>query len=962
MMRITDHIADLRRRFDAAPTDATVIKEAAEAVEHLQCDVNRVLTWLRSGHLHEAAAYAHDAGNLARCVVDLQSDTAFMEAVPGASSLPDRTGIEPLVMAPVEAGRNESDVDLWIGACVVQAHLEERLSALTALKIAQPREAIWSDLATPLTDSAVSQLDGRLQEVLEQDDAGQLNDMQSHLVALGLATEGRGAKAIHKIEARLRTLQTAETAEQAADLAMQLHLAWAAMDAEGAMQLHEQWRSLLEQDEVGAASKAIAAPVLGWLDARQLRDAARHKSQALVDDLERGLDENAELPDLERRYATLQRKEIAVPGRITTRLAHRLAEQRAARRRRWTVSMGAVAGLAAIVIVAILVADRARRQELLSSNVEQAINRQLEVDDPSGAQQTLQDALAAAHIDSTIGDALGARIARAHDAWADRFNAAREHLAQAESLLEQPDSEATFEGIDNAIRKAKDVKPANADLELDGVLDRLRTRRIAWEKVQREVLRPRLVALDSIIGTAPPAAHDQSAWSARRDTMAEALAELALIATEPIAAQADLQSDLQRRRISIQALRDEADEIVTGLSEAQGLWTALQSPPATESVWVDTWEPLIESHGQLMQRAQPLKTWHAGLRDARAALAVQHWREQVLPELIVAGLIGGGAAGDTGTARDRLLEHLETSKAHTTPYAAIAKQLLAVTGGDDPNEAALRVLEESGLADLYRLPLSNGGVMYRRGAGGAEADTARAIVGTKDLSVPAGELVEAVLPGNVAPAGSLMSIGSSIALGTAIEAMQHGESAPTAIMSLLDAVESADPGDGVVDAQIRYVAMKALAIWLGPTTSHEGLDQWIQQANRAESPLRENWPRLSLRGTKSQRREMLRGLGRLLATAPSSTALDQLVKAPEQQRAAATRAAAPAAVLLYRNGRWMVEGPLPADPYLVRVQPGRGSTFIRLTVKSDGTVLPPPDLPAVPALVFRRGPAPNTGS
>ena len=962
MNRVTERIADVRRRFAAAPTDASVLREAADTVDQLQNDVNRALTWLRSGHLHEAATYAEDAGNLARCVVDLQSDAAFMEAIPCTAALPDRAGIEPLVMAPVEAGRNESDVDRWVGACVVHASLEERLSALTALKQAQPREAVWSTLATPLTDSAVAQLDDRLQEVLEQDDTDQLKDMQTHLVALGLATEGRGAKAIHRIEARLNTLQTIATAESSAELAMQLHVAWAAMDAPLAAKLHQQWRTLLEQEEVEAGPKSIAAPVLGWIDARQLRDAARHKAQALVDDLERALDEEADLSDLERRYANLQRKEVSVPGRVTTRLSHRLAEHRAARRRRWTVSMGAVAGLAAIVIVAILVADRARRQTLLESNVEQAIKRQLEADDPSGAQQTLQDALAADHVDSTFGVAQGAIIASAHDRWAERFNAARNHLAQAHTLLEQPDSESTFEGVDEAIRKAKDSKPVNAELDLDEVLKRLRARRIAWEQAQREEVRPRLVALDAVIGSPTPAIYDEAAWSQRRDAMADALAQLALIAAEPIAAHADLQGDLQRRRTSIQALRDEADQVVAGLSEADDLWKALQSVPATESVWVDTWEPLVESHGQLMQRAQPLKTWHAGLKDAKAARAVQHWREQVVPELIVAGLVGNGPAGDTGTVRDRLLEHLENSQADTSPYAHIATQLLAATGGADANEASLKVLEQSGLANLYRLPLSNGGVLYRRGAGGAEADTDRAIVSTGDLTVPAGELVGAALPSDVAPAGSLMSISSSMAMGKAIEAMQAGDSAPKAILALLDAVDADSQGDGVVDAHVRYVAMQALATWLGPNTEQDALAQWLQQAERAESPLGQNWPRLGLRGTKSQRREVLRGLGRMLASAPSIEVLSELTKTPDRQRADAARVAAPAAVLLHRDGRWTVAGPLPVEAWLVRVQLGRGSSFVRLTVKADGTVVPPPDLPTVPALVFRRGPAPKTGS
>lgn len=952
---IASQIETIRRRIASDPNNAGLQVEAREAVQRFAQHLERALAWLRQGLLHEASAYSDDCGNLARCLIDMLADETFIAAIPETQSLPTRTHIEPLIMAPVDAGRDESLIDTWIAENVLCLSMETRLASLQALRHAQPREQRWTTLATPFVDTAIESIQDEVDSVVASGDGQAMQSMQRRLAAMGIASSNNGARAVHRLERAWNARQDAEAKKTAAQTSMAMHLAWAAMDVNTAQQLRAQWQSIVELGEVDSAAMSVANPVEQWLDGLAGRITRRRHESTLVDELERSLDEERHVADLERQYAALQRQDIAVPPRVATRLGLRLAEHRSARRRRWTVAMAVVAGMAAILIVAIVVTGEARRREFRASLVEQTVAHQLEDDDPNGALRTLEDALDKGTIDSETARPIAARIKQERASWANRFNIAKAHHDRAIELLGQENSESMIVQAEHALRDAAAALPRGEDLDLTDTQERLRLRRVAWTAAQREVLRPRLTAIDTVIATPLPDSNDTVAWTTRREAMATALAQLASISSEPIAAESDLQSQLQRRRIVLTRLHAEAAEQLRLLQQLEQLMLALQRIPASEQAWAAIWEALLAEHSTQLSHMRPLKDWNDGLHDAQAGTAVQHWREHVYPELLVAGLIGDSPpAGDLGIVADRLRDHLELTQNTDSPYATIARKLLEQSGDENSSERAAQTLSNAMLEDLYRVPLSSGGVLYRRSNLNASTPLAHAIGSTSDLPLGPTELSPADLPDGVGPQGSLTRVGSSDLISKAIDAMATGAPAAKTLLGLLEELEQEDDPDGIVNPLARLATLEAIQQFIGTGESASALNQWLALAKRTDSPLLRNWPKLSMEGTRQSRRELIRELQRKLAGAPTPQALRVAMAAPALDVQAKTSPAAPAAVLLYKNGVWTVLGTLPQRAFVLQATPGRESRFVPLGVDADGTVNPPPDCLVLPTLIFER--------
>ncbi len=952
---IAAQIETIRRRIASDPNNAGLQAEARETVQCLALHIERVMAWLRKGLLHEASAYSDDCGNLARCLVDMLADEAFVAVIPEVQSLPPRTAIEPLIMAPVDAGRDEHLINTWIAESVLCLPMETRLTSLQAMRHAQPREQRWATLAAPYVDKVIESIQDEIDSVVASGDAQAMQSMQRRLAVMGIASSNNGARAVHRLERAWNARQDAESAKTAAQTSMAMHLAWAAMDIDQAQQLRTKWQSIVDLGDVDSAAMSVANPVEQWLDGLAGRITRRGHESTLIDELERGLDEERDVADLERQYAALQRQDITVPPRVATRLGLRLVEHRSARRRRWAVAMAVVAGMAAILIVAIVVTGEARRREFRASLVEQTVAHQLEDHDPNGAMRTLEDAIDKGTIDSETARPIVTRIRQERASWVERFNAAKAHHDRAIELLDQEDTETMFVQAEQALREASASLPRGEDLDLTDTQERLRLRRIAWTHAQREALLPRLAPLDTVIATQLPNATDTSAWTARREAIATALAQLELILSEPVAAESDLQSQLHRRRIVLTRLHVEAVEQLRLLQQLEQLILALQRIPASEQAWAAIWEALLAEHSTHLSRMRPLKDWNDGLHDAQAGTAVQHWREHVYPELLAAGLIGDAPrAGDLGIVSDRLRDHLELTQNIHSPYATVAQDLLQRVDGENPAQQAAQILSNAMLEDLFRVPLSSGGVLYRRSNLNASTPLAHAIGSISDLPLGPTELLPADLPVGVGPQGSLMRVGSSDLISKAIDALTTDAPPDETLLGLLEELEQEDDPDGVINPLARFATLQAIEQCIGTGESASALNQWLANAQRADSPLQDNWPKSSRQGTRQERRELIRSLRRTLADAPTLQALRVALAAPILNLQAKASPAAPAAVLLNQNGVWTVLGTLPQRAFVLQSTPGRESQFVPLGVHADGRVNPPPDCLMLPTLIFER--------
>ncbi|MCH2135847.1 MAG: hypothetical protein MK101_04595 [Phycisphaerales bacterium] len=961
MTTIVDRLRDLRRRFSVGEvTDS----EVNHALDEFSLHLNRALVWVRDDRLIDATTLNDECGNLAAGLLELREDADFCKAFQRVSSLPDRASIEPLVLAPVHAARDQSLVDAWIAANVQGAPLADRLRALTALRRAQPRERLWPSLLSDLVDSAVDDLQTQADSVIASGNHADLVRLQQQLLDMGLANSGRGTRLLHALETELIGARKEQAQSQARSVAMDMHLAWAAMDIDAAQQARSRWASLLDADDVDASIRAMAEPVERWL-ASQAQVAAQTQVQtALIDDLERRLDEQRDVADLEQQYATLQRQGVPVPPRVVRRLSIRLDEHRAARRRRWAVAMGVVSGLAAIVIVAILVAGEARRREFAAALVEQTITRQLEDGDPAGASITLQQAIEDDSIDANLGATLSSRIDVAQARWDERLERARSLHTEALSLLEQSDSEALFLQIEAALQEAEDQMPSEDAIDLSAAQASLRSRRLAFAQALREALRPRLVALDEVIAKPAPPDGDKAGWAQREQEVALAITALEAINSEPIAAQTDIQEQLERRRITLTRLHKTAQTRIHALSSLESLLASLAKTPSSETHWADTWGRLMVNHaGQLQRLGAPMPDWQDGNRSAQAATAVQHWREHVHPELMLEGLLSGGPAqGTSSVAADRLRGHLERPDGADSPYRAIASQLIDALSSAGRGLDVADQLQATGFEDVIRVPLSTGGVLYRRSGLNPEDPIAAAITSTEDLTLPAMELLPASLPEGVDIAGSSTLTPSSVHLSAAIEQLHDGADPGETLLALLDTLEREENPDVVFAPIVRHAVLQSLGTLIPPGETSAPLHRWLADVGRAPSPVLANWPRDSLTGTRQTRTQYKRELGRTLSRAPTVSSLKAMLEAPTAELATKAAPAAPAAIMFHENGRWVVRGSLGQRPAILLIEPGKGGAFHQLFISPDGTPIPPDHTPKVPMLIYERAAAVNQGS
>ncbi|HUG94163.1 MAG TPA: hypothetical protein VML55_25265 [Planctomycetaceae bacterium] len=251
--------------------------------------------------------------------------------------------------------------------------------------------------------------------------------------------------------ARLRAAHARQDLET---LEPDLTAAFADFDLARGRQLRERWnaRAAIANLESGDPLLEMVAPAFDWLAGEDRREQTDAEYAAAVAELERGLDDNVDRLDLERRYHAVTRLERGLDPTLERRLAERLGYLEVERTRKNRLRLTAIVSV--VVVVAALVAFgifRHLRSSTIAThaaNLEQLIgNMQLSQarDYVSKLQSDLPYVFESARVQGLIGELQtaeqsdeGRRIRRA------------EHVAAVQSVLGGPQ----FASIDAAAAAA----------------------------------------------------------------------------------------------------------------------------------------------------------------------------------------------------------------------------------------------------------------------------------------------------------------------------------------------------------------------------------------------------------------------------------------------------------------------------------------------------------------------------
>ncbi len=741
--------ASARRRL--AEDDGSLARRLGEETERIADAVERSLQWIDEGLLSEAVAYSLDAGNLVKrglaiesLLASLAEETAsrtWLASIPPHRGL-DRRALERLNVAHADVAAVEDLLAAHRISAAAGASPLDRLVVLDRLRAKLPRNRALAAEADDLEQAVARGLRANLARADAQDDLLEIEQIRAVLASRPWAAQ-IPERLGPEVEAVRRRLADRADAAERETLAARIRDAFAQMDRSGLESLETRWKRLAQRD---AGSDSAIESAFRWLDAQRKADADDLEAAKLVADLERVLDAGRGLADAEPIASALSRLSRTPPARIAARLEalreRDLDEKRRRRRRRVLVLGGSTVLLLA---GAAWLSIRMLEQQAALASVE-AVEALVDRGDFEAARERLDELAASNRRDDTLipsarerYDAVVSAATLAIETNTRELAEALAVLADAEALAGSADDAAPLAAqrlaVESALRKLATIEgdPAVAlrrarETELAARLESI-DRRLA------ESLRQAVADLDrkaSSIAVPSPEASPQSlreTLQAITDLAGEAQARLAEIPAAGSTDGASAEALLDR----LAARRDTIAARIAALEAMDRILAELAAETDDESRFLAAYERLLADHGAVLAARGVLEAHERGLEAAKAGGAIRHWREIASRSIRAASGEGGWhpeARGDARAISAAIAEHLarypdSPHRAAASAHRAYVERLADLPGqAESLREAILDRLYDSGYVALFRVPLANGGFVYRREGGNGPFDFA----------------------------------------------------------------------------------------------------------------------------------------------------------------------------------------------------------------------------------------------
>ncbi|WP_437229469.1 hypothetical protein SH661x_001457 [Planctomicrobium sp. SH661] len=259
-----------------------------------------------------------------------------------------------------------------------RAPLKLRLNVLRQLRNADPETTSWEDDVRTFEKARFQEMAEEIRTAQRQGDLPQLKLLQKDL-ADGNWLEIPPARLIHSIKNSAAELTKQVAFRQLEELAQQLENAFSELDFPKARELSVQWKDALRRagPAFPTAPQEQVAPVLGWVQDEEEREAAERKFQQLTATLERELDQATSTEELDRLVHEIQRLDRDVPELLALRYQNRREALQISQTRLHRLQLGSA--LAVVIAVAVGIGFLVRHQlqaseaDRVASHVEQLL-------------------------------------------------------------------------------------------------------------------------------------------------------------------------------------------------------------------------------------------------------------------------------------------------------------------------------------------------------------------------------------------------------------------------------------------------------------------------------------------------------------------------------------------------------------------------------------------------------------
>ena len=933
------------------PQDVATIRAAAEAAS---LTLARCAAWLLKGDAVGAAALNADSGNLIGLYVMLQQSG---QPLPAGLTLPVSPPLEDLAKLPATAMAHREEVDRWTTLNLEDAPLPDRLAAARTLRLLEPNNPMWKRIHDALEQAAVELWSGEVDRCLETGDPIAIASMARQVHVMEFLSAA-GQRLVHTLDDAMQDLTKAAAAEKLQRIEDELHLAWAGMDVQRATNLIRQWRASAEA--AGGSSEKPIRGIVRWLDTDRHRLSRERVTQNLTTDLVRALDELEPLHAVERKYAAALEAGAAIPAVVETRVAHRIADERRARARRYAIGAVAIIAIAASLAVIITIRqqglDRARTIQNLSNCITSAIQtNQLPAaldcwGEAERAGLTMYPEMAAHR----------PAIERAEEAVAARHAAATDALRRGQETLQtEVPSLTSVQSAIAAIESSQSDLPTALRPEWDALMARATRLRESLLIDERADRLQELKAVESQLAKANPLPADLAGWTQRLTEARAAARTLAAIGLRPAADEITTKQRLTSLDHRASALRELAAERVARLEAGSQALDALSRPPVTETSWARTWDQLIAEYPDVI-RAQDRADWARAAEAAAVAAAVEDWRAR-LPAIEEARLWSTTEPPEPSLVsgvRTSLQSHLD-AHLDRSPYQPVAGRLIALasamrdTQRIDPLDAAI---EASGLLDLHRVETADGYVYLKR----VNHDWHR-LESQQDVKVPPAHLDklshedQRVLFEDIEPSPPP----AVSALHRGLEAWKAGPGPATAA-ELIRAIEQCDEKDSLLVLAILksvWTALREPTLPLPAGISQRG-GHWLDTLSvPAPTAVGADWIALAPQARSKSQHSVRQQARHAPHNAPTA---DDIQRAWQEEAADLASAAVPRVIGglvlpdensdIHANVSW-AGTPTPQREILVRTPSGWVFKHLDLNEAADQLQWPA-NMPHAPAIIF----------
>ena len=504
---------------------------------------------------------------------------------------------------------------------------------------------------------------------------------------------------------------------------------------------------------------------IDWSNAERARMRAEADHADACEALRRAIDQAYKHSELEPMYAAVLAFGFGIPEDLEARFQTSHTAWRTAKRRRASIVIAIASFTVAASVSAIAYLMHRSDQQERADRLAIAIAAMVDAGKFDEANTAVKGAESAEPwmLDVASVRAARERVATATPIYAERRRRVQVLLAEIDAIARDVASDDAKLAIATTQLRDAIAKTALLEKLTEAELSIANTRIAALEDTRARIRADRIRALtdEFAIIRRVAASLKPIGDRSREDRLSESATATYLKDVESLRTQvsgfitkttAEYPERSEAQAILDRLVKDiaAAQELLPRLAEANKLIERLKVVPNSESEYSDLIDMIQDKYGEFANgsRVGPKDALADATLMIRAAKAIEHWRETVMPAIAgqsTSATVVMPASRDAANAIHAALSaHVQSFP--TSPYASVARTWLATcdvvstSTSESIGQSAMEDVEAAGLLGLKQIPIKGNRWVYARDGGAGTSVFAGALAGRGDLIAPLAQL------------------------------------------------------------------------------------------------------------------------------------------------------------------------------------------------------------------------------